>query len=202
MELNTRFFHTSTLIRRRRNSINLLKSPLGGWLTERSEIGACFVNNFKSFFSSSHPSPDAELLGLFDTVISVDDNNLLCALPDESEIFDSLISLGRTKAPEPDSFTALFYVKYWDYIKDTVLLAIGNFFQNSTLLREQNHTFIALIPKRLDASSVHHFRPISFCYIISKLLANRLKPLLSKFISPFQTASFRVDIFRTTLFGG
>jgi hypothetical protein len=38
----------------------------------------------------------------------------------------------------------------------------------------------------------HHFHPISLCNIIykiiSKILANRLKPLLSKFISPFQTA--------------
>jgi hypothetical protein len=87
-----------------------LKSPLGGWLTERSEIGACFVNNFKYLFSSSHLSPDAELLGLFDIVISVDDNNLLCALPDESEIFNSLISLGRTKVSGLDGFTALFFL--------------------------------------------------------------------------------------------
>jgi hypothetical protein len=131
-------------------------------------------------------------LGLFDSVILVNDNNLLCALPDESEIFDSLISLGLTKASGPDGFTALFYVKYWDHIKDIVLLAIGNFFQNSTLLHEQNHTFIALIPKHLGASYVHHYQLISLCNIIykiiSKLLANRPKPLLSKFISPFQTA--------------
>jgi hypothetical protein len=100
------------LIRRRRNSITLLKSPLGGWLTERSEIGTCFVDNFKSLFSSFHPSPDVELLGLFDTVISGDGNNLLCAISDEFEIFDSLISLGRTKALGPDGFTAHFYVKY------------------------------------------------------------------------------------------
>jgi len=187
-DLNTRFFHTSTLIRRRRNSINLLQSPQGGWLSDRSAIGDCFITNFKLLFTSSHPSPN-ELLSLFDPVISDEDNLHLGSLPTESEIFASLKSLGRTKAPGPDGFTALFYVKYWDYIKNTVLLAIGNFFQNNHLLREQNHTLIALIPKRLGASSVHHYRPISLCNIIykiiSKLLANRLKPLLSKVISPF-----------------
>jgi len=135
------------LIRQKRNSINLLQSPHGGWLTDRSAIGDCFINNFKSLFTSLNPSPDEELLSLSENIISDEDNNLLCALLAESEIYDSLTSLGHTKAPGPDGFTAFFYVKYWEYIKGTVLLAIGNFFQNSHLLREQNHSFIALIPK-------------------------------------------------------
>jgi hypothetical protein len=127
-DLNTRFFHTSTLIWRRRNSITLLQSPQGGWLTERSDIGACFVDNFKSLFTSSAPFPNEELLNLFDIVISKDENNLLCALPVESEVYGSLISLGLSKALGPDVFTALFYVKYWEYIKGMVFLAIWNFF--------------------------------------------------------------------------
>jgi len=74
---------------------------------------------------------------------------------------DSLLSLGRTKAPCPDGFTTLFYVSH------------------NQLLREQNHTFIALIPKKLGASSVQQFRPISLYNIIyeiiSKLLATQVE---------------------------
>lgn len=128
-DLNTRFLHTSTLIRRRCNSISLLQYSQGGWLTERAEIGACFVNNyFKELFTSTNPSPQADLLNLFDRIITEDDNTLLYAPPTESEVYDSLTSLGRSKAPGHDGFTALFYVKCWDYIKGTVLHAIGNFF--------------------------------------------------------------------------
>jgi hypothetical protein len=191
-DLNTRFFHTSTLIRRRRNSISLLQTPNGGWLSNRTDIGNCFVTNFKHLFTSTNLLFPPKLLDLFHPVILDLNNIILCSIPEEVEIYEVLLSLGCEKALGPDGFTALFYVKYWDCIKSNVLQAIGNFFTSNQLLREQNHTFIALIPKRLGPSAVHHFRPISLCNImykiISKLLANRLKPLLSKFISPFQTA--------------
>ena len=53
-----------------------------------------------------------------------------------------------------------------------------------------NSTFLALIPKEANPSSFDRFRPISLCNasykIFSKLLANRLKPLLEKLISHFQ----------------
>jgi hypothetical protein len=191
-DLNTRFFHTSTIIRRRRNFISMLQTPGGGWISDRVDIGISFITHFKTLFTSTNSIFSPALLDLFNPVITDTDNDLLCAIPTEEEIYASLISLGKEKASGPDGFTTLFYVKYWDCIKTTVLLAIGNFFDSNTLLREQNHTFIALIPKRLGASAVHHFRPSSLCNIIykiiSKLLANRLKPLLSKIISPFQTA--------------
>jgi len=66
-------------------------------------------------------------LALFDSAISVEDNVMLCATPTEFEIFDSLNSLGLSKAPGPDGFTALFYVKYWVHIRVTVLQVVGHF---------------------------------------------------------------------------
>ena len=51
-------------------------------------------------------------------------------------------------------------------------------------------TFLALIPKEVNPSTFDRFRPISLCNasykIFSKLLANRIKPLLGKLISPLQ----------------
>ena len=53
-----------------------------------------------------------------------------------------------------------------------------------------NSTYLSLIPKELKPSSFHHFRPISLCNssykIISKILANRIKPLLPNLISENQ----------------
>ena len=50
-----------------------------------------------------------------------------------------------------------------------------------------NSTFLALIPKEVKPITFDRFRPLSLCNasykILSKLLANRLNPLLGKLIS-------------------
>lgn len=79
VDLNTKFFHTSTLIRRRRNSTVILQSPNSGWLTKRIDIGACFINNFKNLFTTSNPALPIEFMDLFDCSVSENDNTLLCA---------------------------------------------------------------------------------------------------------------------------
>jgi len=60
------------------------------------------------------------------------------------------------------------------------------------MLRQINHTFLALIPKGDNPTETQHFRPISLCNTvyktISKILVNRLRPLLDKIVSPFQSA--------------
>jgi hypothetical protein len=89
-----------------------------------------------------------------------------------------LTSIGSTKAPGPDDFTAFFYKKYWSIVKDVVLSSIWDFFGDNRLLKEQNHTFITLIPKQLGASTMHQFRFINLCNIIYKII---LKILANRF---------------------
>jgi hypothetical protein len=154
-----------------------LKTSTDGWISDRTTIRSCFVSHFQDLFALSNSSPSEELLNPFHCSISVEDNIMFCAIPTEFEIYNALASLSTSKAPGSGGFTALFYMKYWNCIKMTVLKAVWSFFRNNHFLKEQNHTFIALIPKKLRASSVHHYRPISLFNIIykiiSKLLANR-----------------------------
>lgn len=66
------------------------------------------------------------------------------------------------------------------------------FFQTGYLLKEINHTNVALIPKIENPSMVTHYRPISLCNvvykIISKLLANRLRKVIHRLIAKTQIA--------------
>jgi hypothetical protein len=179
------------LIRRRRTTIDFLKLPSGAWISDRLAIGTTLCAHFTDLFATSNPCLPDELLNLFDTVITAEDNLSICSIPSEQEIHDSVFSIGPTKSPGPDGFTGLFYQKYWSLVKPVVLSCVWNFFNNHHLLQEHNHTFIALVPKQMGPSTVHHFRPISLCNIIykiiSKILANRLKGLLHHFISPYQS---------------
>lgn len=129
---------------------------------------------------------------LFPSIISDEENSLITSIPTPSEIKKVLFSFASLKSPGPDGLPPLFYKIFWKTTSHAVISAVQHFFKNDHLLSALNHTFIALIPKKSTASKIEHYRPISLCNvtykIISKILANRLKPFLEKFISPFQMA--------------
>lgn len=190
-ELNTRFFHLSTLIRRRKNCIKGLKTENGRWLNNREDLGAYLCSNFQTIFSTSSPAAPDDISNLFSPIISADDNDFLCRVPDEAEILSVIQSIGASKAPGLDGISALFYHTYWSIMKFDVVTTFKCFFASSFLLKSLNHTNIMLIPKNDNPTLVSLFRPISLCNVlyktISKILAIRLKSFLLQIISPIQT---------------
>ena len=94
------------------------------------------------------------------------------------------------KAPGPDGFSFHFYQICWSVIRKYLLRMIKAFQVKSEVGGYTNSTFLSLIPKEANPSSFDRFRPISLCNasykIFSKILVNRLKPLLEKLISPLQ----------------
>jgi len=108
------------------------------------------------------------------------------------EIKIALFAIDSSKTPGPDSFGAGFLKKYWEVLKNDFFHCIVEFFKNGRLLKNVNHTFIALIPKRESPTETHHFRPISLCNTVyktmSKILVNRLRPLLNKLVFLVQSA--------------
>lgn len=74
-----------------------------------------------------------------------------------------------------------------------VVGATKEFFYAGKLLQFMNRTHIVLIPKVMNPELISQYRPISLCNfsykVFSKILANRLKPILPHLIS-FNQAAF------------
>eukprot|EP00253_Pinus_taeda_P006621 PITA_06621 len=99
--------------------------------------------------------------------------------------------LKEGKAPGPDGFTTTFFHTFRELIKLEVWQVVEEPRALHWLLHSLNSAFIALIPKEEESSTPDKFRPIALCNVIykviSKVIANRLKPLLPLLISPEQS---------------
>ena len=108
----------------------------------------------------------------------------------EDEISDIVWSMEPDKAPGLDGFSIHFYIVCSKIIKSDLLRMISGFMRKAKVGGGINSTFLALIPKEENPGSFEIYRPISLCNlsykIVAKLLANRIKPLLQKLISPAQ----------------
>ncbi|RVW17180.1 LINE-1 retrotransposable element ORF2 protein [Vitis vinifera] len=66
------------------------------------------------------------------------------------------------------------------------------FHEQNTFLKSLNNTFLVLIPKKGGAEDIGDFRPISLLgrlyKLLAKVLANRLKKVIGKVVSPAQNA--------------
>ena len=102
------------------------------------------------------------------------------------------MEMAPLKAPGPNGMPPLFFQTYWTDVSMDVTHAVLSCLNSCSILKSINHTFITLIPKVKNLEKVSNFRPISFCNviykIISKLIANRLKPVLNSIISETQSA--------------
>nr|GEW93623.1 hypothetical protein [Tanacetum cinerariifolium] len=110
----------------------------------------------------------------------------------QPEVKSAMFSMSNDKSPVPDDFMAAFFKDAWDIIGVDVIKAVKEFLTNGRLLKELNHTIIALISKVNGPARVTDYRPISCCNVlfkcISKIIANRLKDSLKRLISPNQSA--------------
>ena len=136
-----------------------------------------FKDRFKSDSSSGfNTTTDFQLL---DSIITPLDNAELCSQVSNQEIYEAVFQLDPDKSPGPDGYPPLFVQKYRGNVEKSVIRSVKAFFHSGKVLKEVNHTFIDLIPKNENPIAANHFRPISLCStmykIISKILVHKLK---------------------------
>ncbi|GJZ53290.1 methylenetetrahydrofolate reductase 1 [Tanacetum coccineum] len=132
----------------------------------------------ESFIGTDIVCEDLNISGLFNKQVSEISNvNMIRSVTDD-EIKRAMFDIGDDKAPGPDGYTSAFFKRGWDVVGLDVCNAICDFFDNGQILKEINHTFLALIPKVTTLIKVNDYRPISCCNVIykciSKILTNRI----------------------------
>uniref|UniRef100_A0A803Q0L9 Reverse transcriptase domain-containing protein n=1 Tax=Cannabis sativa TaxID=3483 RepID=A0A803Q0L9_CANSA len=160
---NTRFFHKFASNRKRSNRIDSLTSEDG------TKLG-------------SRPLP----------MIEPSHCQILEEAFSPSEVKKALFQMGPDKAPGIDGFNNQFYQKNWSVVGKDITEVVLSVLNNLTDISQFNTTLVTLIPKVRKPVSLKDYHPISLCTtiykIISKVLANRLKLVLSPLISPNQSA--------------
>ncbi|GKU90595.1 hypothetical protein SLEP1_g4575 [Rubroshorea leprosula] len=192
---NTKFFHLSTISRRKCNRILSFLDENNVEISSPMDVSNFITNSFQKLFTTrksfcpilsnldstwipSHP--------LFNSIPT------FCSVPSEDEIFTALNSFHPLKAPGRDGLHAIFFQKFWPSTKNIICATVSSFFTTGNLPADLNQTIITLVPKILNPTLISHFRPISLCNTIykicSKLLVIRLRPFLNDLISPFQSS--------------
>ncbi|CAL9237898.1 unnamed protein product [Arabidopsis halleri] len=193
---NTSFFHRSLVQRLNRNHIHFLIDHSGRRIQLGSEIKAHAAAYFEEIIGCTNlpqsPCTVAQLADLVSFRCSDIQKSDLQKEVSEEEIVSTVFSLPLNKCPGPDGYSVEFFRASWSVVGADVIKAVKEFFRNGRLLKDFNTTKIALIPKFPEACNLGDYRPISCCNlvykIVSKIIANRLKPILHGCISRNQAA--------------
>jgi hypothetical protein len=150
------------------------------------------VDYFHNLFATSHLDSIDDVVCNVEAVVTPDMNDAMLKPFSSEEIRRALFQMSPCKAPSPDSMTALFFQKYWHIVGVDVTFAILDFLNSGSMLGSINFTKIALISKVKNPKSMAKFRPISLCNVLykiaSKVLVNKMKPILPQVISDSQSA--------------
>ncbi|KAL6204881.1 hypothetical protein ACLB2K_022148 [Fragaria x ananassa] len=185
-DLNTNFFHQRASNRKKKNTLKGLFNEDGVWCNDECEMEEIILRYYKKLFTSSNLQLREQDLSFVTEVISEDANRQLNGTISEEQVFKALKQMHPSKAPGPDGFSPVFYQQFWNVVGTDVVAAVREFLNSKELLREINCTWVTLILKVKSPEYVTQLRPISLCNVIyklgSKVLANRIKPLLDDII--------------------
>ena len=166
---NTNFFHKMANSHRRYNYMEKVEVDGVGHEND-SEVREKVANFYESLYQE-HEDWRPMVDGLDFARITDEAKVLLEAKFDKEEVVQVVKDLQGDKAPGPDGFTMAFFQKCWPVIESDVMGFFDEVYHYCKFERSLNTSFIALILKKLNASNIRDFRPISLIGSVYKLLS-------------------------------
>ena len=92
------------------------------------------------------------------------------------------------KSPGPNGLNPRFYQHFWHLIGDQIFSTASQWLSTDAFPLGLNNSLIVLIPKCENPSSMKELRSILLCNVlyklVAKVLANRMKDVICRLISP------------------
>ena len=106
------------------------------------------------------------------------------------ELWEVINSFAKDKSRWPDGCTIEFFIHFFDLVGDDLLEVEEDYRTRDLVNKYLSATFFTLIPNVNKPLFFGDYRPIALCNLcyklISKIIANRLKPILSRSLSKEQ----------------
>ncbi|KAL4346535.1 hypothetical protein GQ457_17G013180 [Hibiscus cannabinus] len=151
-----------------------LENENGDSFEGEDELGHVAKEYFENLFASTGSSSYDRILNGVDLCIT---NEMNCELTREfspEEIITAVKAMNPLKAAGEDGLGALFYQRFWHIIGKDVSDFCISVLKGEISMELINYTHIVLIPKNEDPKSMSHFRPISLCNVLFKLISKFL----------------------------
>jgi hypothetical protein len=192
-EKNTKFFHRTMIHRRHINRITHLEDEQGQLIRDHERIEEELHRYYQTLLTENNEDRAAAISRVTSHIpklITPEQNAALNRPISKEEVDKAVKDMPPGKAPGPDGFTTDFFHHCWDIIGQDVWEVVEESRSSGQVLQAFNATFLTLIPKEERVTNPKQFRPIALCNviykIITKVIANRLKPILPFIISKEQ----------------
>jgi hypothetical protein len=167
-----------------------LKDPEGRKVSSFEGMACIGKEYFQSLFKVDQRVSMVDIVRMalfFPRFVGEDENISLIEEVTEEELKEVLHSFQKDKSPGPDGWTIEFFIGLYELIGADILRVVEESRTEGHMHAPFKSTFIALILKYDDPSSLDDFHPISLCNciykVISKIIERRIKAILSKNIS-------------------
>lgn len=112
---NTSFFHTQTIIRRKRNKIHDLHLPSGEWCTDPATLQTKAIELFKDLFCTTESLSGTEK-GYIRSGLDEERRWELSKHVTKDEVHRALMGMKSYTAPGPDRFQPIFFKMFWEEV--------------------------------------------------------------------------------------
>lgn len=105
---NTKYFHGTTIFRRKKQRVGALQDHLGNWIADPYIFKSMTSNYFCALYTGDTPYI---LFGVTDAFpsLSNEEKSLLSMPISYTEVKNALFDMGGMKAPGPDGYQATFF---------------------------------------------------------------------------------------------